>query len=355
MRALNKILIIRFSSIGDIVLASSLIRALRMSYPDALIDFLVKSEYAELVRFNPHLSSVITLRTSKMEELTDLRRRIGSERYDAIFDIHNSLRSRFLRLFSGAKHVSVVNKRVLPRFVLVKFKRNLYNEVLSVANRYLETAAMYGVHDDGKGLEIFIPDDTASAVLAIMGKYNLTRYERVVGFAPAAKHYTKRWLPERFVELGIKLAKQERAKILVFGGKNDSDFCGDIAQLINSDLDSSAAESLAGKFSLLEIAAALDYCHVVVSNDTGVMHLAAARKRNVVAIFGSTVREFGFFPYKTKNLVIEQEGLPCRPCSHIGLAQCPKGHFKCMRDINVDRVLSATRELFEPPIENKRS
>lgn len=350
MRAINKILIIRFSSIGDIILASPLIRALRAAHPDALIDFLVKSEYAELVRYNPHLSSIIELKTSEKEELKQLKLKIRSEHYDVIFDIHNSLRSRYLRKFSGAKHTSVVNKRLIARFARVNLKRNIYSKVISVADRYFETASAYGVRDDGKGLEIFIPDDTVSAVRALMSKYNLSRYERVVGFAPSAKHFTKRWPTERFVELGITISKQHMAKILIFGGKDDADYCGDIAHMINADLGSSAAESIAGNFSLLETAAALDSCNVVVSNDTGLMHLAAARKRDVVAVFGSTVREFGFFPYGTRSIVVENESLPCRPCSHIGLAACPEGHFKCMKDITAGRVYAAVEELSNTPV-----
>jgi len=352
MRAINKILIIRFSSIGDIVLASLLIRTLRNAYPDALIDFLVKSEYAELVRHNPYLSSVIELKTSETDERTTLKRRIRSEQYDLIVDIHNSLRSRYLRMFSGAKRTTVINKRIIPRFALVKFKKNIYKDVVPIAERYLETVSKLNVQNDGKGLELFIPEDTMSAVSAIIQKYNLDRYETVYGFAPTAKHFTKRWPQERFVELGIRIAKNSRTKIFIFGGKEETDYCGDIAQMMNAELGSSAAESMAGKFSLLETAAALDYCSVVVSNDTGIMHIAAARKRNLVAIFGSTVREFGFFPYGTNNVVVEQEGLDCRPCSHIGRNSCPKGHFKCMKDISTDTVLAAIGEVYGYPSEH---
>jgi ADP-heptose:LPS heptosyltransferase len=167
----------------------------------------------------------------------------------------------------------------------------------------------------------------------------------VVGLVPAAKHFTKQWLPERFVALGEMMAKKHRAKIFVFGGKTETDYCGDIAQMINANLGLSVAESFAGKFSLLETAAALDFCGVVVSNDTGLMHLAAARKKKVVALFGSTVREFGFFPYGTDHIVVEQSGLPCRPCSHIGLAKCPEGHFKCMKDTTVEQVVEAAEKL----------
>lgn len=153
MHDVHKILIIRFSSIGDIVLASPLIRGLRAAYPEALIDFLVKSRYAELVRSNPQLSSVIELKTNELRELRVLRKKIRREQYDVVVDIHNSLRSRCVRLFSGARSTVVVNKRVFARMLLVKWKWNVYGRPVSVADRYLETVSPIGVTNDRKGLE----------------------------------------------------------------------------------------------------------------------------------------------------------------------------------------------------------
>ncbi len=353
MATLEKILIIRFSSIGDIILASPLIRMLRTAYPQAQIDFLVKSEYVELIKHNQHLSSVIELRTTQREELHLLRQRIQKESYTAIFDIHNSLRSRHLRKFSGAKYVRVVKKHALARFLLVNLKKNFYpKNILPVAQRYLATATSFGIDDDGKGLEVFVPDDTVSSTAAMLSKYNLNQHHHIIGIVPSAKHFTKRWLPERFVEFGVKSTSGGQLKLLIFGGKDDVDYCGDIAQMINARVGRTTAESVAGKFSLLETAAAFDHCHVIVTNDTGLMHLAGARQRKVVAIFGSTVREFGFFPYGVENIVIERKGLDCRPCSHIGLQQCPQGHFRCMKDIHVDDVLNAAQSLLDStPIE----
>ncbi len=345
MRSVGKILLIRFSSMGDIVLASPLIRMLRTTFPTAQIDFMVKREYAELLKCNPHLSSVIDLRSDDRSELAALRERVREEHYDLILDIHDSIRSKYVRAFSGARTVRVVDKRRLRRFLLVRFKKNLYRRAVPVAERYLETVRRFGVRDDGAGLEQHVPPEILESVAALMGKFRLERYGTVVGIAPMAKHFTKRWPQDRFVEFGIRHAKEAGAKIFVFGSREEADACGDIAQMINAGTASGAAESLAGRLTLIETAAVLDYCSLVVSNDTGLMHLAAARKRKVAAIFGSTVREFGFFPYRTQNVVLERPGLPCRPCSHIGLPECPKGHFRCMKDIGVDEVLSAARSL----------
>lgn len=149
------------------------------------------------------------------------------------------------------------------------------------------------------------------------------------------------WLKERFAEVAVEVVQVHNAKVLLFGGSEDINRCTEIAEFVNTTVGSEAAINLAGKLSLLETASALDFCDVVLCNDTGIMHLAAARQRNVVAIFGPTVKEFGFFPYGIHAVVVEHSDLPCRPCTHIGSAQCPKGHFRCMRDITVDQVLKA--------------
>jgi heptosyltransferase-2 len=347
MRIPQHILIIRFSSLGDIILASPLIRALRNSFPRATIDFLLKSEYAPLLRYNPHLSKVIELTGSDKEELRRLKNDIRGRNYDTIVDIHNSLRSRWLRMFSGARYVYVINKFAVRRFLLVNVKRNLYKDTIPVPRRYLDTAKALGMVADEQGLEVFIPEETISSVNALMNKFKPEKHAAVIGLVPTAHHFTKRWPAECFVKLGVRLAKEHHAKLFLFGGENEVDYCGDIAQMINAESGSAAAESLAGKISILQAAAVLDYCSVVVSNDSGLMHLAAARQRKIVALFGSTVKELGFFPYRTENIVLERNGLACRPCSHVGLDRCPEGHFKCMKDISVDEVVEAVNSLLK--------
>ncbi len=150
---------------------------------------------------------------------------------------------------------------------------------------------------------------------------------------------------ERFVKLGIALSTEERVKIVLFGSQEEAEYCADLAHLINSGASSHCAESLAGRLSLSETAAAAGLCALFVSNDTGLMHMAAARGVPMAAIFGSTVREFGFFPQGERSVVVENKGLECRPCSHIGRSECPKQHFRCMNDITVDAVLAEARKL----------
>ncbi len=344
----SKILIIRFSSIGDIVLTNPVVRFLRRQFPGATIDFVTKKEYAELVRWNRDLSNVILFDPASEGALAELRSRIRESRYHLIVDLHNSLRSRTLRAFSRARHVRVVRKQVLRRFLLVAFGKNLYKNPRSVTDRYCDTVRRFG--DPDTRVEFPLPDEIVATATGRLAAGKISSSDRLVGFAPSAKHFTKRWPMDRFVRLGTALAASDRVKIVILGSEADSEYCADIAQLINAGAGSHCAEPLAGKLSLSESAVIAGLCSVFVTNDTGLMHLAAARGTRVVAIFGSTVREFGFFPQGEGHVVVENRGLECRPCSHIGRSRCPKGHFRCMNDITVDSIRSETgRVLAETP------
>ncbi len=334
----HKTLVIRFSSIGDVVLTSPMLRLLRRRLPDAQIDFLTKAEYAELVRFNPNLNVTFEYRSS--DPLGPLIRRLTDERYDLVVDLHNSLRSRIVRTRIAPGTWVTINKRVLRRALLVQGKINLYRSIVPVADRYIEPLAGLGITPDGGGPELHIPDETLFAVSGRMASLQLNRFERVIGLCPSARHDTKRWPADRFAALGIAMANAFAAKILVFGGAADKDLCAGVVRSVNEAAGPGRATDLSGSLSLLETGAAMQFCDVVVTNDSGLMHIASAMQRKVVAIFGPTVREFGFFPWGSDASVLEVGDLYCRPCSHVGKDRCPEGHFRCMRDIGVDAVAS---------------
>ena len=344
---LHKTLIIRFSSVGDIVLSSLLVRVLRQRFPHIQIDYLVKSEFAELVRHNPHVSHVAEFpNNGTFAELVALRKEVSAAQYDLIIDIHDGLRSRFL--CTGLANVVRLRKRKLARFFLVNFKWDVYTRfggAPSVAERYLEPLMPFGVVDDGKGLELHLP----AAATAIAGKTLQDSGIRdgidIVGVCPSAKHNTKIWLKERYAEAATTLAVPFNAAVALFGSPDDEQRCAEIKEMIRAKNPELSVANLAGKFSLLETAAAMDRCSVVMTNDSGLMHIAAARHRKTVAIFGSTVREFGFFPFGTESIVVENNELGCRPCTHIGRSACPKGHFKCMNDIPTSRVVESALNL----------
>lgn len=345
MDAPSRILIIRFSSIGDIVLASPLIRAVRARFPTAQIDFVTKAAYAELVRSHHALNYTFTYDSGTgFDGLRALKRRLAEERYDLIIDLHNSLRSRFLRSLRGVRDIVVVDKRVLERTALVKFKKNLYREVVPVADRYLETVAPWGIANDGKGLELHITDEVLFGVNARMARLKLHRFEAAFGLCPGARHRTKRWPAERYAEAGIRLVKETDGVVLIFGGPEDRESAAAIAAAIGSEAGPERVINLAGELSIMETAAAFEYVDAVVTNDSGLMHVAAARHRPLVAVFGSTVREFGFFPVHSEATVLEVAGLDCRPCSHIGRAECPEGHMRCLAETTVETVVQSVLE-----------
>jgi heptosyltransferase-2 len=339
MHTPSKTLVIRFSSIGDIILSTPLLRVLRATFPKSQIDYLTRSDYAELVQHNPNINVVHRYDVREgFDGLRKLKQQLRAEQYDTVVDIHGSLRSRFLRAGLGAERVFTIDKRKHERFMLVRLKKNLYKEIVSVADRYIEPLRAVGVVSDQRGPELHIPDKVLWGVARKLSTLRLNQYERTLGLCPTSRHFTKRWPEDRFAAVGARFAREYDGKVFIFGGPDDVPLTSALAAQINAQTGTGRATDFSGELSLLETAAAMEYCDVIVSNDSGLMHMATAMGKKLVAIFGSTVREFGFFPYGKESIVVEREGLACRPCSHIGRPSCPEEHFRCMRDIDVNRV-----------------
>ncbi len=342
----TKTLVIRFSSVGDIVLSTPLLRVLRESFPSSQIDYVTSHEYAELVRTNHNLNVTWTYDAStEFSGLRSLKKRLRAEKYDLIVDLHNSLRSRYLRWGIGAPHVVTVNKRIAHRWLLVNAKKNYYPGIVSVADRYIETLHRFGIRNDGKGLELHIPDDLLFGVSGKISSLRLHRFEKILGLCPTARHATKEWPSDRFEAVAVGFCRTQNGAVMMFGGSADRERSRELAHRIGNQVGAERVISWVGELSLLESAAAMEYCDVILTNDSGLMHIAAAMKKKIVAIFGSTVQEFGFVPLSEDAVVLENRGLYCRPCSHIGRATCPEGHFRCMKDIETDRVLGEVGEM----------
>ena len=340
----KKILIIRFSSIGDIVLATPLLRVLRARFPFSRIDFAVRKEYSELIRENKNLDHIYEFDAQTgLSGLHILKNQLRAEQYDLVIDIHNSLRSRYLRWMLGAGDVVVIIKHIVARTMLIRLKKNFYRNVVSVADRYIEPVQKYGIENDGKGLEMSLSDEFRARIAAKMKKMNIHQSDIMIGFCPSARHATKCWPQVRYKELGVAVSKNFHATILLFGGSQDKEICSSLAREINSFGEQGHAFDLSGELSLLETAAAMEVCTLIVTNDSGLMHVASAMKKKVVAIFGPTVREFGFFPVGKEHIVLERKDLYCRPCTPLGGDRCPEGHFRCMKEIKVDDVINSIK------------
>ncbi len=314
----NKILIIRLSSLGDILLTTPIIRAIKTQFSQIKIDMLIREEYADVIKLNPYIDKKILFKKDDNSNVV-LIDQLRNNSYDLVVDLQNNLRSK--KVASSLKVNSVkFDKRSFDKFLLVNFKINKLREAPSIPIRYACT--IQNLKLDEQGLDLFTDK---SANTELIGKNNL------IGFCPGARHFTKRWPREYFIELGNNLT-QNGYRIVLFGGKIDKEICEEIKTKIKG------AINLSGNDDLLQTAADMKLCKAVVCNDSGLMHTASATGTKVVAIFGSTVKEFGFTPYNCRNLILENNSLTCRPCSHIGKSACPKKHFECMRLIKPEFV-----------------
>jgi len=313
LEKVNKLLIVRLSSLGDILLTTPLIRTIKQNYPATEIDFVVREEYKDLLQFNPHLRDILIYNNDE-HELKILKNKICENNYDLIIDLQNNLRSWSLLKCYG-NSVTGFKKNNINKFLLVHFKINRLKNAKQIPVRYASTLENFQLDD--KGLEL-ITDKIQNPLL--------NGIENLIGICPGSKHFTKMWPEEYFIEL-CKLLNENEFRIVLFGGKDDIKVC----ERISSKLP--AAINLCNDNNILQTAADMKCCKVIYCNDSGLMHAATAVNIPVIAFFGSTVKEFGFTPYISKNLILENNSLSCRPCTHIGRDTCPEKHFKCMKEL----------------------
>lgn len=249
-----------------------------------------------------------------------IKAELAAEKYELVIDLQNNWRSS--KLTKGiSPNVKKFVKPTLSKLLLVHFKINMLKDSKSIVKRYAEAA---DVELDEKGLELFLPSEI---------KPQLDCSVKYIGFAPGAKHFTKRWPAEYFVELG-HLLLSKGYQIVLFGGRSDKELCKEIEKNTPNSVN------LQNDDNLLQTALEMRQCKLVITNDSGLMHTAATSGVPLVSIFGSTVKEFGFSPYGVQNLILENNSLFCRPCSHIGKSNCPKKHFKCMKDLTPKNVFN---------------
>lgn len=316
-----KILVIRFSSIGDIVLTSPVLRSLKAQLPDAEIHVLTKKRFYNLLEFNPAVSTVIPFSDGLFRLITKLRQ----EKYDLIVDLHHNLRSFAVKFGLGVPSFSF-DKLNFEKWILVRFKKNLLPD-LHIVDRYLEAVAPLGVYNDGQGLAFYPCSCEEPEKNAIPEAFWNKPY---VLASIGGTHATKRMPVKKWLEL----LQPIEAPLIISGGKEDQESAAELVAGLQGlgkiTFNACGAFTLGGTAYLIKESA------LVISHDTGLMHIAAAYQRPVLAIWGNTVPEFGMYPYKTPFLNLEVRDLACRPCSKIGFAACPQGHFRCMNDQTFD-------------------
>ena len=345
---------------GDVILTSPLIRCIKKTFPDAEIDFVVDKNFVEAIQFNPYLNKIIIYDKTKTSTVNNLIKKELANDYK-IIDLQNNFRSINFRKGLG-KNIAAIPKRRLQKLCLTILKINLF-EKISIPQLYIKTANKFDIKNDGKGLELWLNNETPDNYL-LEKKQNIplsnaikNNKNCIIAVAPSAKHKTKQWLPEYFADLLIKLHKQYTVRFYLLGGKDDYEVCCLIENIIKQNYKENDVEengiisNHSGKTSILETAKLIDECALLITNDTGIMHIGAARQIPTVSIFGSTSPAFGFAPYfgETQNNMAKicSVALKCQPCSHIGKKKCPKNHFNCMKLLKPEMVFKKILELID--------
>ncbi len=326
-----KILIIRFSSIGDIVLTTPIIRCLKKQLPqDSEVHYLTKLSFKTLLNENPYLDKLWLLKPNLNETISEIK----AQKFDYIIDLHNNLRTFIIKNRCGVPSFSF-DKLNFKKFLITHLKINKL-PTSHIVDRYFKTVIKLGIINDNEGLDYFSPV-TEEFIYKIAENLKGLNF---ISIAIGGQHSTKKMPIYKLKEI----VAMSEYKITILGGNED-------VQVAN-ELEIQFPEkviNLAGKLTLHESAGVVALCKGIITHDTGMMHIAAALKKPILAVWGNTIPEFGMSAYFGKHEVyiknFEVKNLKCRPCSKLGFEKCPKGHFKCMGLQNAKAIAYSANNL----------
>lgn len=329
----KKILVIRFSSLGDLVLLTPLLETLRSWAPEAEIHLLTKECYADLFAADGRIDEVKRLRSGTLQELLHLRSVLSGEGYDLIVDAHNVIRSNILYSTTRAGVKVQLKKDQIKKFLRIRMRLNLYDDIIHQSERYLELLRPFHASEGDTIPSLAVPDEAKERAQSLIRVHGFEG-RPLVALAPGARWETKRWPIEHFAKVADSLAASGYGVVLV-GGAGDETLSGELSKLCtDGPLDTS------GRLDLLESAALLAECRLLVTNDSAPLHMAEAVGTPVVALFGPTVREFGYHPQLPSSIMLGLE-LRCRPCSRNGARPCHLQTKECLVELGPGHVLEA--------------
>ena len=318
-----KLLIIRFSSIGDIVLTTPVVRCLKQQVPDVEIHYLTKFSFHKVIASNPYVDKFYYLNN----DWDLLMHELKEENYDYIIDLHHNLRTIKLKKELKVKSFAF-NKLNVQKWLLTNFKINRM-PAIHIVDRYMDTVKTFGIRNDGKGLDYFIPKEEEIQQKDLPQAHALGYIGIVIG----AAHATKKLPVHQLKELCASL----HHPVVLLGGPEDRTIGDEV-----STVDHIKIYNACGKFSINESADLVRKAKLIITHDTGLMHIAAAFKKPIISVWGNTVPVFGMSPYygnaDVQHQQFQVEKLSCRPCSKIGYDACPKKHFKCMEQQDVQQI-----------------
>jgi len=328
MQALKRVLVVRLSSIGDIILTTPLLRRLKALWPDVEIDYYTRRSFVGLLASNPRVSKVFTGEDPP------------SGPYDLVIDLQNNFRSHAMIRSLEAGRTARYRKHNWKKWLLIHFGIALYGSGQSVVDRYQSAVKEFGVQSDVQGCELYPAAGERAFAVPFFSDGQPT-----LALCFGAKHFTKRYPSRRFATVLSLLFATLPLRVLLLGGQEDAPYAIEIMQALPEHFRH-AVVNLAGSCSLMQTAALLERCDAVLSNDTGLMHMASAFGKKLFVLFGSSSAFFGFLPYHTPFELFEVAGLRCRPCSHIGRDRCPKGHFRCMNELSESLIAKKIVDYF---------
>ncbi|MDP1802747.1 MAG: glycosyltransferase family 9 protein [Bacteroidota bacterium] len=319
---MKKILIIRFSSIGDIVLTTPVIRCAKKQLNGTEIHFVTKEVFKSVLIHNPHIDKLHTFK----EDVSELYDQLKAENYDVVIDLHKNLRSLRLKQKLKVKSYSF-NKLNIQKFLAVKFKQTNKLPNIHIVDRYFETIAPLGVANDGKGLDFFIHENEKVDVATLLPANSQKEF---VALVVGGSYYTKKIPINKLAEI----CNTVKLPVVVLGGKEDKLIADELQQRFPEIINT------CGQYSINQSASIIQQAEWVITSDTGMMHIASSYYKKIISVWGNTIPEFGMAPYlpHNENKILEVKGLYCRPCSKLGYKRCPKKHFRCMNDIDFSAI-----------------
>lgn len=316
-----KILVIRFSSMGDIIYTTPIVRCLKKQLADAEVHFLTKPAFKYIYDNNPYLDRLLLLKSTLSETIEEIK----AEKYDYIIDLHNNLRTSLIKLRTGIKS-STYKKQRLRKWLSLKFNLKLVPPI-HLVERYLKTVKFLGVKNDGKPIDYYVK--TEHDVKKLLPP---SHQEKYVAFVIGATHFTKRMPNEKI----ISICRQINQPVVLLGGEDVKANGTEITNAIGNNIYNAC-----GITSLDESVFLVSKAEKTIGFDTGLTHIAEAFDKPIASIWGGTVPELlGVQPYMVKDAKVIGINISCRPCSKFGLEKCPLGHFKCMKEIPNDTVVS---------------
>ncbi len=325
-----KFLVIRFSSIGDIVLTTAAIRCLKQQVPNAQVHFLSKASFKAVTEANPYIDQFFYFENDNLDALIT---QFKAEKYDYIIDLHKNFRTFKIKKELRCKSLTY-KKETLAKFLLTKLHINIMSG-RHITDRCLDTLRPLNVVNDGKGLDYFIPEKDMVSLSDIPAQHRFGYIAIVIG----ASYCTKKLPLQKLQQLCAAI----KYPVILVGGKEDAEIAAEVAAI-----DDVKIYNACGKFSLNESADLVKKSKLVISHDTGLQYIACAFNKKVLAIWGGTSPRLDVEPYygnfykdSYHNFMVPN--LSCQPCSNYGTNKCPRGHFKCMQQQDVEAI--ATKAL----------